>query len=310
METPSIARDRSPLAVLLDPKIDIPLGERDIRVEDYLNDKIQTTTDLDSLESLIANVEAQKQQLEYQVSDKPTVPPFIATNNPVQLTDARQKLSEAKDVYTNRTSVMLQQAREFERQQASVQERLMIVTSSDTPEEATRRLKEPLEKLRKLELAERYVDMLENIEGLKDSARGYLPQNPKEALKPYTELKELAIQLPQLQESAEGAAIHLTTYAQKASTDLWVEMKGIMSEEFESVLKKSNWPDPASELTQEWSDSFGKLLDLQAPEIMAAREPLVLLPISVLAKPFVLQFKYHFFSDKPTNHPHQVGRLL
>jgi hypothetical protein len=74
MEAPSIARDRSPLAVLLDPKTDIPLGERDIRVEDYLNDKIQTTTDLDSLGNLIANVEAQKQQLEDQVSDEPTVP--------------------------------------------------------------------------------------------------------------------------------------------------------------------------------------------------------------------------------------------
>ena len=68
MATTSIGRDRSPLAVLLDPKTDIPLGERDIRVEDYLNDKIQTTTDLESLESLIASVQAQKQQLEDQVS--------------------------------------------------------------------------------------------------------------------------------------------------------------------------------------------------------------------------------------------------
>jgi hypothetical protein len=205
---------------------------------------------------------------------------------------------------------MLQQAQEFERQQASVQERLMIVTSSDTPEEPTRRLRGPLEKLRKLALAEAYVETLEHIEILKDNARGFLPQHPKEALKPYTQLKELAIQLQQLQEPAEGAAIHLTTYAQKASMDLWVEMKGIMSDEFESILKKSKWPDPNSKLTQEWSDSFEKLLDLQAPEIMAAREPLVLLPMSVLAKPFVLQFRYHFFSDKPTNHPHQVGNSV
>ena len=69
MATPSMARDRSPLAVLLDPKTDIPLGERDIRVEDYLNDKIQTSTDMESLESLIVNVEVQKQQLEDQVSN-------------------------------------------------------------------------------------------------------------------------------------------------------------------------------------------------------------------------------------------------
>jgi hypothetical protein len=68
MATASILRDRSPLAILLDPQNDIPLGERDIRLEDYLNDKIQTVTDFESLESLIASVEAQKQQLEDQVS--------------------------------------------------------------------------------------------------------------------------------------------------------------------------------------------------------------------------------------------------
>jgi hypothetical protein len=101
---------------------------------------------------------------------------------------------------------MLQQTQEFERQQASVHKRLMIVTSSDTPEEATRRLRGPLEKLRKLQLAERYIDMLEYIESLKDSARGCLPQNPKEALKPYTQLKELAIQLQALQEPAVSLA--------------------------------------------------------------------------------------------------------
>jgi RAD50-interacting protein 1 len=62
--------DRSPLAILLDPQKDIPMGERDIRVEDYLNDKIQTATDFESLESLIVSVEAQKQQLEEQVGDE------------------------------------------------------------------------------------------------------------------------------------------------------------------------------------------------------------------------------------------------
>lgn len=63
----SISRERSPVAILLDPARDIPLGERDIRVEDFLNDKIQTAFDLGNLESLIASVETQKQQLEEQV---------------------------------------------------------------------------------------------------------------------------------------------------------------------------------------------------------------------------------------------------
>lgn len=67
MTTRSISREISPVAILLDPAKDIPVGERDIRVEDFLNDKIQNTFDLGDLESLIASVETQKQQLEEQV---------------------------------------------------------------------------------------------------------------------------------------------------------------------------------------------------------------------------------------------------
>lgn len=67
MATSSISREKSPIAVLLNPKSDIPLGERDIRVEDYLNDKIQTAADLGDISSLLASVELQKKQLEAQV---------------------------------------------------------------------------------------------------------------------------------------------------------------------------------------------------------------------------------------------------
>ena len=63
----SLSRKKSPVAVLLNPQTDIPLGERDIRVEDYLNDKIQTAADLGDISSLLASVELQKTQLESQV---------------------------------------------------------------------------------------------------------------------------------------------------------------------------------------------------------------------------------------------------
>jgi hypothetical protein len=68
MPPPSISRERSPIAILLDPKRDIPMGEGDIRLEDYLNDKVQTSADFGSLPNLIANVETQKRQLEEQAS--------------------------------------------------------------------------------------------------------------------------------------------------------------------------------------------------------------------------------------------------
>ena len=223
-----------------------------------------------------------------------------------ELKNAKSELQEAQKASASHTSQMLQQTRDFELQHASVQNRLMIITSSDSPEEALRLLKGPMAKLQHLELAEAYLQLLREVDDLKAEARRHLPGDPKEALKPYTRLKELAITIRQLQEPAEGAAVHLVTYVENTTTQLWNEMKKIMTDEFETVLQLSKWPDTTIGPTREWSDCFERLLDLQAPEIVAAKEALVLLPMNVLARPFVQQFRYHFFSDKPTNHPNKV----
>ncbi|RFU28387.1 hypothetical protein B7463_g7940, partial [Scytalidium lignicola] len=262
--------------------------ERDIRLEDYINDKIQTAADLGNLASLINNVEIQQKQLENQ------------------LEDARFKLEEARKASANHTTFMLKRTQEFKEHQENVQRRMQLVTSSDTPAEAVQRLKGPMEKLRRVEITKLYVDLLKDVDVLINEARGQLPGNPKAALKPYTRLKELSLYLRELQEPAEGAAVHLVTYVEGSTSRLWVEMKRIMSDDFEVVLRKSNWPSQG-EPTEQWRSCFGKLLDLQTPEIMAANEPLVLLPMNVLAKSFVQQFRYHFMSDKPTNHPHKLG---
>lgn len=41
--------------------------ERDVRVEDYLNDKLQNTTDLANIDSLLEDVKAQQVLLQQQV---------------------------------------------------------------------------------------------------------------------------------------------------------------------------------------------------------------------------------------------------
>jgi hypothetical protein len=63
---PLISRERSPVAVLAD-RHSIDMGERDIRVDDYLNDKLQTASDFANLDSLIASIETQRIQLQDQV---------------------------------------------------------------------------------------------------------------------------------------------------------------------------------------------------------------------------------------------------
>lgn len=70
---PNINRERSPIIVLGDPKTEIPRGEHDIRLDDYLNDKIQTTSDFKNIASLIESVEVQKKQLEQQVRPYPKI---------------------------------------------------------------------------------------------------------------------------------------------------------------------------------------------------------------------------------------------
>lgn len=205
---------------------------------------------------------------------------------------------------------MLKKTQEYEQHYDHVQSRLTSVTSAATPEEAASRIRGPMEKLRRVELARLYVELLKDVDDLTRRARGHLPAHPKEALEPYAKLKELSISLVSLQAEAEGSATHLVNHVQSTTDKLWVEMKHIMSVEFDNVLIESKWPSLDVAPNEQWLECFGKLLDLQTPEILAAPEPLVLLPMEVLAKHFVLEFRYHFFTNKSTNRANLVSQDL
>lgn len=197
---------------------------------------------------------------------------------------------------------MKERDKKFGEQHANIQSRLTLLTSTNDPKEATERLKGPMEKLRRVEMAQLYMNLMKEVDDTTVEARKHLPSNPKAALEPYARLKELAIQLPIAQAAAEGAASHIVKYVDDTVNNLWLEMKQIMSDEFEAVLEKTKWPRQLQEpvpllpegLSQEWKDCFEKLLVLQDPEIKAAQKPVILLPISVMAKELVTQFRYHF----------------
>lgn len=183
------------------------------------------------------------------------------------------------------------------------------MNSSDAPDAAVEQFREPLEKLRRLELASNYVQLLKEVDDLADEARACLPADPKEALKPYTRLKQLSLALHSLRQDADEAAIHLVTYIDRRTVFLWDEMKKIMSSEFEAVLQEIGWPNAAQPPTRAWAECFVKLLDLQAPEFKNGGEGVVLLPFTVMVKPFRQQFRFHFMGDKPTNSKHNVSIL-
>jgi hypothetical protein len=177
----------------------------------------------------------------------------------------------------------------------------MIVSGSDAPDAAARSLKLPLEKLHRLELARSYIELLEKVDDLSVEAHNQLPERPKEALKIYSQLKQISLSLRELQGPAEGAAGHIVDHVDNVASSLWSEMRKIVSSEFKAALKKQHWPSVDCRMTSELSDTFVKLLDLQMSELLAASDVQVLYPMASLAKPFVQQFRYHFLGDRPTN---------
>ncbi|GAB1317546.1 TIP-1 family-domain-containing protein [Madurella fahalii] len=265
--------------------------ESDIRVEDYLDDKLQSTTDFEHLDTLLSSVEFQRSQLQSQ------------------LDDATRELDEARQSAAGRQAALMAQIDEFQTLQKSIDIRLQIIAESDAPDEAIRRLELPMKQLHKVDLAYRYLLLLQDVEGLRQAARSHLPETPKAALEPYTRLKQLSLRLKELRQQADGAAVHLVTHVESVVERLWDEMKKTMWQELEEVLKRRGWPnvEPDAEVDEEWLRCFEKLVDLQVPEILYSSTPVSLLPVDVMAQIFVKEFHFHFLSDKATSSPQVIG---
>ncbi|KFG82286.1 RINT-1 family protein [Metarhizium anisopliae] len=260
----------------------------DLRVEDYLDDKLQSMADLDTLDELLVNVETQRNQLQSQ------------------LDDAVRELEKARRTTEDRSDSLQQQIDEFNELQASIDTRVKIAAASDAPSEAIARLQRPMKKLQHVELAQKYLILLQDVERLRAEARSYLPDSPKAALEPYAKLKGLALKLRSLSGNEE---LHLVDHVQAVTESLWNEMKKTMSAELEGVLEKRHWPkvDPRAEMDDEWIACVEKLIDLQMPEIIRSSSTLPLLPFNVMTAIFVAEFRFHFMSDKPTSNPQSIG---
>ncbi|KAK1476169.1 RINT-1 family protein [Colletotrichum cuscutae] len=266
-------------------------GALDIRVEDFLDDKLQSTTDLENLDSLIANVEVQRSQLQ------------------TQLDNAIRQLDEARQTAGDRQSSLAQRIQDFQELQHTIDVRVKIAAASDAPNQAIARLQQPMKKLQTIELAQKYLKLLQDVENLRTEARSHLPDSPKAALEPYSKLKQLSRRLEELSGPADDAAVHLVNHVRSVADALWDEMKKTMSSELETVLSKRSWPmvEPSSEMDDEWLACFEKLLDLQIPEVILSKSTVGLLSFDVMSRIFISEFRFHFLSDKPTSKPDAIG---
>ena len=64
---------------------------------------------------------------------------------------------------------MLRQSEAFQAQQADIDRRLLIVTRSKTSDEAARKFESSMEKLRSLDIAKGYMELLKEVEELRYS---------------------------------------------------------------------------------------------------------------------------------------------
>lgn len=121
------------------------------RVADFLDDKLQTVADLDTanLESLLARITQQQSVLKQQV-------------------DAAQKdLHHAKHDSQAHHAELQDKAHTFRRQQADIDQRLLVITASETSEEAVPRFEASLDQLHRLDVASGYVELLSEVDGLR-----------------------------------------------------------------------------------------------------------------------------------------------
>ncbi|KAJ5155616.1 hypothetical protein N7492_008419 [Penicillium capsulatum] len=307
------------------------------RVEDYLNDKIQISADLESLDSLLSNLRAQQELQRKQVPIPLHIPYLIPLLVHVayivgyQLAEAQEARSIATKTSNEHAEATRKRAEAFSAEQADIDRRLKIITQSETSDEAVRRLETSMEKLQRLELSNGYVELLKEAEQLSKEAVDSMSSDPRAALKPYAQLRNIVLSLKEAQPAAEGAAPHLIDYTEKLASALREQLKKFFGDRLQKTLDSLKWPTRDLHITDhilsQWRQDAELLIDLQIPyedhpliamhisnsginSELQSRDPLsvqqnleapVLFPLEVMVHPLELRFKYHFSGNKPTN---------
>ncbi|KAK3079128.1 hypothetical protein LTS18_005673, partial [Coniosporium uncinatum] len=231
------------------------------------------------------------------------------------LEDAEHDQLKAQSAARSHHDELAERATNFAREQTDIDRKLQIITRSETSDDAVQRFESSMDKLRRLDVLNAYVELLGEVDALSKECLAKLQVSDEAALDAYRRLQTLELSLGPLQDAAEGAAPHLLDHISKSTQEVHAKIRAAFSSQLEKVLKKIYWPNPEASipigLEDDWSKSVRKLLGLQQPELeakdLAAAEsnkiqpPVVLLPMQILVHPLEQRFRYHFDGNKPTN---------
>ena len=266
------------------------------RVEDYLNDKFQNVSDLENIDNLLAKLHEQQTLLKQQ------------------LEEARQAQKQVDDDYDQEKTILKDRALKHQKDQADLTRTIQILIQSEVSDDAIRKLDEPMQKLRNIEIAEEYVRTLQHAEGLNHQVENNLESNPEDAVQSCQALQNLVRQMEVAQTAAEGAAPHLLDQLRSASQETYQNLKAQLTSKLSKVLDQMKWPKKELALAQstvdEWSRYTKLLLRLQEPSLLkddldilsqTPTDPVVLLPLAVMVDPLAQRFRHHFYGDIGTN---------
>ena len=187
----------------------------------------------------------------------------------------------------------------------------MSITNSKTSDDAVKKFEAHLTKVRRLEIATGYLELVQEVDRLSNESRSALKQNPRAALQAYTRLRSLAHSLIQAQPEAEGAAPHLVDQVETQTNEIEEGLRSTLAKDFKTTLDKMKWPQRKlnflGDVASTWNEQAELLLELQEPDLLSrpptekSTEQSILLPLEVMVQPLAQRFRYHFFGDRPTN---------
>ncbi|GAM83226.1 hypothetical protein ANO11243_012120 [Dothideomycetidae sp. 11243] len=274
------------------------MASDDARVKDYLDDRLQTAADLESLDTLLDSIKSQQTMLRQQLSE------------------AKSTKSKAIEKSHAAAQALRRDEELSRKQQAAVQRKLMEFTNANDPQDAMTRFNVIRGSIHKVEVATAYLELGKEAEALSRSCAENIKRDVDKAIVSYEQLESLAKGLPALQASNDSkVAPKLVGYVLTTAAITRKEIFDHLATELEGTLKQMGWPKASvsisPKLSSAWNEQVGRLLDMQKPELRKAadvnvhrsskEEPVVLTPLEVLVRPLALRFHYHFSGDRLTN---------
>ncbi|KIW40541.1 uncharacterized protein PV06_07727 [Exophiala oligosperma] len=269
------------------------------RVEDYLNDKVQTAADLDQLDSLLQQIQGQQNLLKQQ------------------LEDAKRSHHDAQTLVEKKTQALKHKAEDFQVRKADVDRRLRSLAQTDVSDDAARSIEARIGKVHNLEISRGYLDLIHRVNTLSAQVTDKLFSQPDISLQAYLDLRALVAKVQEAQSAAEGAAPQLVYELENQNRILYEKLKQKLEDDLRKTLEQMKWPSKELNLLgnvrDQWNQQVRLLLALQEPDLVSVfvradgrdspvpAEPVILLPLEVMVQPLAARFHYHFYGERPTN---------